>query len=457
MKKYLRNLFGGLLGLYIPVSWALEPINLDQAVEMALQFDPRIKEQQQLVGVARGMLDEAEAAYSWRAEVNSFVGVTTGVDGGFYEDGAERCPAGSDCVPRSDLYDVTSLSPWVNAEISLIRPLYTFGKVENYADAARGNIVVKEAEVELTQARTRLDVSRAYFGFLAARDSRKLMEDAIGRLEQALSLVEEWLEEGEGKATLSDMFALKSGLALLNRYQAQAQALENVALDALKLLTGIGLEGEIEVADSQIRPLPPPEDELRALQQQALEQRPEMKQVEAGLKARRALVEAKKAESLPNVYAGFGAGMAYSPGRDRLDSPHIFDPFNYVAATPVIGLQWSWAGQTQAARVTQAQAELDALVEKASLARLGIPLQVSEEFRQVHAYSKAVEEMTDASINARRWMIAAYADFEAGIKEADKVLTAFQAYVLAHGDYIRTVNDYNIHVVRLSLAIGVLK
>jgi hypothetical protein len=51
-------------------------------------------------------------------------------------------------------------------------------------------------------------------------------------------------------------------------------------------------------------------------------------------------------------------------------------------------------------------------------------------------------------------MIASYADFEAGLEEADKVLTAFQGYVLIHSDYLSTVNDFNMHVVKLQYVTG---
>ena len=46
-------------------------------------------------------------------------------------------------------------------------------------------------------------------------------------------------------------------------------------------------------------------------------------------------------------------------------------------------------------------------------------------------------------------MIASFADFEAGVQTGDKVVTAFQGYVLAHSDYLKTVFEYNMHVAQL--------
>lgn len=430
-----------------------EELSLDQALKRAYESDFRIAEKTHLVTAARGLKDEAEANHGWRTELNSFVGLTTGVDGGFFEEG-NTCATGSDCTVRNDLYDFDSLSLWFNAQFAIIKPLYTFGKIENYAKAAENNILIKQADVELQRQNTRFDVSRAYYGYLTARDIRYLMEDSAKRLDGALSLVTEWLEDENGQATESDKYALTAGVALIKRYQSEAGALEKIALGGLKILTGVGLENELTVVDRRIRPVALTETTLNTYKTQAIKHRPEMKQVAAGLTARRALVAASRSDAKPNVYAGVGGSLSYSPGRDSLDNPHVYDPFNHVAATPVIGLQWSFAGGVRDAKVKQAQAELDALISQASFARNGIPYQVEEMFTQVHATFEQVEQMKTASINARRWMIAAYTDFEAGLTEAEKIIAAFQAYVLAHSDYLRLVNDYNMNTVKLKNLTG---
>lgn len=441
------------ISLLLSAGVQAEQLSLEQALQRAYESDFRIGEKAHLVTAARGLLDEAQANNGWRTELNSFVGLTTAVDGGFYENGTNTCD-GSDCVMRSDLYDFDSLSLWFNAQFAIIKPLYTFGKIENYTKAAENNILIQQAEVELQRQTTRYDVSRAYYGYLTARDIRYLMEDSTRRLNGALELVTEWLEEENGQATESDRYALTAGVALLSRYQSEAAALEKVALGGLKVLTGVGLENELTVSDRRITAVALPAMLLQDLKQQAIEHRPEMKQVEAGLTARRALLAASSSDAKPNLYAGVGGSLSYSPGRDTVESPHLYDPFNHVAATPVIGLQWSFSGGIRDAKVKQAQAELDALISKASFARSGIPYQVEEIFTQVNATFEQVEYMKTASKNARRWMIASYTDFEAGLIEADKIITAFQAYVLAHSDYLRLVNDYNMNTVKLKNLVG---
>lgn len=432
--------------LLLPAFTKAEVMTLDQAVDHALQADPRIEEKQRLVDAARALLQQALGSDDLIFDVNTYVGLVTQVKGGFY--------AADGVTPRSDKYDWHGLTSWTSIQFSVIKPLYTFGKIENYAEAAKGNIEVKKGDVALQRSNTILDVNRAYYGYLAARDTRYLFEDVQSRLRKAIDLVNKWLSEGNSNARQSDLYALQSGIALVNKFLAQAKGVENIALDGLKVLTNVGLDGDLEVADNRIMPVEMPTLSLEELNSEALTNRPEIKQLEAGLEARRALVAAKKAEKLPDIYAGIAGTAAYSPDRSRLDNPFIYDPFNDYGASPILGIRWKWASGVQKAKVAEAQAELEALVEKNSFAQHGIPFEVAEQYHQVQAYNKSVEELADGSRAARRWMISTYADFEAGITDADKVLTAFQGYVTIHSDYLSTVNDYNMHVVRLRYVTG---
>ncbi len=433
---------------------AQQPLSLQQAIDLALDYDPRIEEKRAFVRQAEGLFQEADGSDGIRYAVNSYLAVTTGVDGGFYEGGDRSCSPG--CEPRDDEYDFEDgYSLWAGLTFTVIKPLMTFGRLENYQDAAQQNITIKQQDVELQRDEVRLQVTRAYYGYLTARDSRFLLEDTLERLGAALELVEEWLDEGTGDVSQSDKFALQSGIGLVQSYLAEAESLETIAMEGLKLLTGLDVD-VIELADSRLAPVALPEGDEEFWIEQAFANRVEFKQVEAGLAARRSLVEAQRADSKPIVFAGIAGSMAVAPGRDRLDNPHIYDPFNHVAASPLVGMRWVFESGAQPGRVAQAQAELDALVHKASFARNGIPFQVREQYHTMHARHKSQLAMRDSARSARRWMIAAYTDFEAGLEEADKILTAMQVYVVAYADYLQTVNDFNNHVSKLRSVSGVL-
>lgn len=438
------------LGLGVTTASA-ETLDLQQAIERALNHDPRIEERHYLAEAAEALLQEAQGHGGWMVQSNSFLAIAPQLDGDMFVAGS--CAAGN-CTLRDDRYDVDGLTPWFNVQVALIKPLYTFGKIEHYSTAARENIRIKQQDVRLQQSETVLNVKQAYYGYLAARDGRLLLDDVIKRIESAADLVQGWLDDGEGEAKQSDLYALQAARGLVARYRAQAAALEQVAQDGLRVLTGVGLGNPLEVTDRRIRPEPLPELDAEHLKEKALAQRPEMQQLAAGLKARRALVEAQKSGAKPDVYAGVAGLLSYAPGRDRLENPHIYDPFNEAGLSPMLGMRWNWSPGVVDAKTAGARAELNALIAKNSFAQQGIPFQVMEQAHQVQGHYDAVQELEQATRSARRWMIASYTDFEAGLETADKVMTAFQVYVLAASDYLQMTYEYNMRVAQLQQVTG---
>ncbi|MEE8378881.1 MAG: TolC family protein [Gammaproteobacteria bacterium] len=453
MKRVLITFLAGMVFTMLLTQAHAETVVLDlpQSIERAMSVDPRITEKEKLVDAARALLNEAQGADGWMFGVNSFVGLAPKLRGGFFEttDGSNKGVG----IP-DDAFDFNGISPWYFMDLSVIKPLHTFGKQENYIKAATGNIQIKKGDVALRRSETTLEVTRAYNGYLTARDTRFLLEDTLKKLQAAADLVEGWLERGEGASKQSDLYALRTGAALLQRYIAEAGGLEKIAMAGLRLLTGINPDDTLNLADKRLSPVALPDGSLKELQSKALALRPEVRQVTAGLEARRALVRAKKSESNPNLYTGVVGVISIAPAREDVSGIGAYDPFNSAGATPVLGLKWDWNSGRQPAQVAQAQAELEATLAIKSFAQQGIPFQVAEQYHTVHSHHKMVQKLYVGIRYGRRWMISSFADFEAGIEESDKVISAFLGYVQVYSDYLKTVNDYNLHVARLKVVTG---
>jgi len=435
--------------------WAAEPLTLEEAVARALEVDPRLEVRRQEVAKARALVAEVDGQLGARADFNGFVGLSPAVEGGPFT--AEPCGGAGNppCTLRRDRYSLEQgLSPWLYTQFTIVKPVTTFGKADAYRAAARANVRVKSEALRLTRGEIRLQVGQAYFGYLAARDSAAFLRDARRRVEKAERLIQRWLDTGEGEATPADLYAIQAGGAVVEGYLAEAEGLQRVAEAALRLLVRLPEEADLSLADRRLSPLPPPAEALDALRRRALRERPEMVQLEAGLEARRALVKANKLVHRPNLYIGVAGTLSHSPGRDSLDNPYVYDPFNDYGMTPVVGLQWHWQPELQKAKVDQARAELEALIAQGEFARRGIPFEVAEQYHQAEATRRAMERLEAGARAARRWLVATYTEFEAGLKPADKLATAFQGYVLAYSQYLQTVYRYNMHRLRLDQVTG---
>jgi len=450
-------LAAGMLLAILPAQ--AETINLQQAVEMSLAADPRIKEREQVVEAARGLLQEVQGNAGWRVSANAFIGLAPKAEGGFFQNqgGDNNTCNIPPCTLNNSGDDWNGVSDWTHLEFALIKPLYTFGKFERYGEAAQGNVDLKRGELKQSRGDTVYDTKRAYFGYLTARDTRVFLEDMQGRLNGSIESVERNLKEETGESKQSDLYALQTAKGLLAKYVYQARAVEKISLDGLKVLTGAGLGADLKVADERIEPVAFPKVDLAEFQSRALQERPEMQQLEAGLRARRALVAAKKADRMPDVYAGVIGQFNYASQRERLDNPYVYDTFNGGGLTPVVGVKWDTVFGVASARVNQAQSELEALNHKKAFAVAGIPFEVGEAYANAQANHEAQRELAEGAAAARRWMVASLADLSAGLESADKVADAIKNYVLVQTEYLRTVNDYNMNVAQLARLTGELR
>lgn len=453
MRLNALKLFGLATGILLAASpGQAETINLQQAVEMSLAADPRIKEREQVVEAARALLREVKGNAGWRVSANAFIGLAPEVEGGFYQGGEY-----SGTVPRTDGDKLDGVSDWTHLDFALVKPLFTFGKIERYGEAAQGNIDLKQGELKQTRGDIIYDTKRAYFGHLTARDTRLFLEDMQDRLNRSIVTVERNLEQETGESKQSDLYALQTARGLLAKYVHQARAVEKISLDGLKVLTGSRLDSDLAVADQRIEPVAFPQGELAELRARALQDRPEMQQLEAGLRARRALAAAKKADRLPDVYAGVVGQFNHASNRERLDNPYVYDPFNGGGLTPVVGVKWDTVFGAASARVDQAQAELEALNHKKAFAVAGIPFEVGEAYANAQANFESQRDLAEGAAAARRWLVALLSDFAAGLEGADKVADALKNYVLVQTEYLRTVNDYNMNVAQLARLTGELR
>ena len=440
-----------LISLLLPVVAQAETFTIDfnKAVEMANNADHRIGEKEKQVAVAEGLLQEAQGAKSWIFDTNTFLGMSPKIRSADYiKDNGE--------IDRSAL-DFAGVGPWLKLDFTVVKPITTFGKVEHYSEAARNNILLKQGDVQVQRGKTYIDVATAYNGFLAARDLRLLLEDARDKVHSALDLTKEWLEADNGQAKQSDQYALETGAAIIEGYLEEAGGTEKVAMAGLRMLTGIADADQLAVADKRLEAWPLPDAKLKPMMAKALSQRPEMAQVSAGLAARRALLEANRSEAYPNIYYGIGGLVSYSPLRESTADLSVYDSFNTWGATPVIGMKWDWYSGRQRAKVAQAQAEYDVVLETKAFALQGIPFQVAEAFHNVHLNYEKVQRLYNGARSGRRWLIATYADFEAGIEQSDKLTAAFQGYLLAYSEYVKSVNNYNVELAKLRVAIGDVK
>jgi outer membrane protein len=291
MRLNALKLFGLATGILLAaLPGQAETINLQQAVEMSLAADPRIKEREQVVEAARGLLQEVKGNAGWRVSANAFIGLAPEVEGGFYQGGADSCTCFSVYTRAPTATSWNGVSDWTHLDFALVKPLYTFGKIERYGEAAQGNVDLKRGELKQTRGDIGLRHQARLFRLSDRARHRVFLEDMQGRLNRSIARSSAISRKKPANPNSPTCMRCKPpGACSPSMCTRRARSKKSAS-------TAEGADrhrpefrpGRWPTSASSRWPFP--QIELAELQARALQERPEMQQLEAGLRARRALV-----------------------------------------------------------------------------------------------------------------------------------------------------------------------
>ena len=445
----------GLVLLLAPwaASGAGTPVlDLKQLTVMALQFSPEVKATQSEVTLAKEQKNEARG-YRWpQFDAVALGGVVSNARRGevrqvgkdktlFYPD-----PAGS----------IHGVNVFGNLTFTLTQPLYTFGKIAYREEAAAKNIVVKQSGVDLKKGEVMYQVAQAYYGLILANQGKDAVADARTYLRDARERVTRLLRVNSPNVRESDQYRLAMYEGGVEKFAAQADEGSKVAYQALKALVGYGPGQDFRVPQELPNPTAP-SGGLDYYISTALEMRPEFTQLKHGLAARQLLVDAAKADRYPSFFFAVLGQVAGAPGREHNPDPYVNDWFNGVGAMPAVGAQWHFDFGILKAKVGQARAELDQLRYTEKQALLGIPVEVARDYGKVQENYKASLGLEKAYVNARRWLVTAFSNFDMGLGKMEDIFQAFERFGSFRGDYLTALFDYNLAVAQLDKSSGAFR
>lgn len=426
-------------------------VDLPGAIRMAVAVNPEIRQAQAGVEVAAAKKDQADAGRYAQFDTTAVLGPSP----------QARIVRERDDIRTTDIHTIestdSSLSPTINgifgrADFALVQPLYTFGKISSLREGAAQGINVERARVNEKASEIVLKVKEVYYSLLLTKELKDLISETKDQLDTSLEKVERQLAAGAPGVDEIDRFKLLTFRAELTRRLNEAEKGNGLAREALKTLLGLGRDQEVELKATALEPEVRPVDKVENYLAEARQRRPEFAQIRAGLLAKEALVEAAKSDYYPMLFAALEGSYARATNRSLLRNPFVSDPLNGGGAIPVVGFKWHFDFGIIAGKVSEARAELLKLQHTKELAEKGIPFQVSQVYRELGEAQRNIKATDEAYRNARKWLIAAVANFDLGIGEAKDVGDALLAFVTMRAENFKAIFNYNMGLANLAHA-----
>ncbi len=412
--------------------------SLGMCVKQALKTSPEIKESLKEIEIYRSKLDEAKAAFFPKIDTTTYIAPMYEIKGNVLD------------YERN--YD--KWGPYYHIAAQLTMPIYTFGKVQHYKDAARNGVLYAKNKTLQKQAEIILDIKKYYYGYILANRLKKLITEVKTTLNEAIEKADKLYQSGTGEVKKGDLEKLKIYMAEVKINTERVNKLIKLARLALFLKMGIK---ESENIDIKIIPLKPLEITLKPLEfylSNALKNRPEIKQIQAGLQAKKSLIAAEKSSFYPIFFVGGELKYNWSSVVDDQHSPWLDDPYNGIDGGVAIGLKYYFDYKTIRAKIKAARADYEKLLAQSKFAESGIALQIKQAYMEFLEAKKNIEFTKEELKAANRWVRSAGLLYAMGTGEAKDALEGLAAYALAQQKYYTAIYDFNMKAAELFKAAG---
>lgn len=416
-------------------------LSLDDALRMAIQNSPQVKEEQFGVLMRQSQQAQANAARFAQFEITIVGGPSPRARGDqvFSED-SKQDP------------DITGV--FGRAIFSIIQPIYTFGKIASLRKAAGHGIAVSQAQVHQRAAEIAMFVYQAYYGYLMATSLENLALEIDEQLDKTLHKVRRQLKAAAPGVDNIDLYKLETFQGGLEKQLNDIRQGKELALAALRTLLGLASNLPIRLADTSLQPLVRETDPEAVYVNDARRLRPEFTQAREGVQAFEALVQAAKADYYPVFFFGVFGSLAEASNRNTIHNPFVFDAIHDDVVAPVLGLQWKYNLGITAGKVGEAEAKLGQIQQKHALAEQGIPFQVHQAYLELQQHKANIEATRKGYRSGRRWFVAAMSNFDLGLGEGKDVADAAVAYAKLRASYFESVYQHNLGLAKLDHAAG---
>ena len=283
------------------------------AVREALAQNPQIAAARAEEAAVKAQMRQVDAA-RWPM-VNALGGVGPSVK-------ATRVPGTAvDSVERQRDVSASDLSAVFLASVTAIQPLFTFGKIAYRHEATEHGLRARQAQTRMTKADLALEVARIYEGYLLARDVWRFFDETVHWLESTLQATQDKLEKRATGVTERDVLRTQAAISLAVMGRNRAQAGQAQAQAGLIAYLGLGRGTTLTFAEDELLPVGRLTLDFEKLVALAQDNRPELIALREGNRALTALSRAEAVGLAPDLFLLGFVELAYTPGRDWLQTP----------------------------------------------------------------------------------------------------------------------------------------
>ena len=450
-----------------PVS--AKPYTLDELLDLAKKNSPTLAATESATSAVEAQLEEAQRMRLPSGDLSTMIAPTpeircnTGSQAPSTWTGSadswrlSHCDGTDWSFDKSRFTDaITNLSGvFSRTELKLIQPIYTFGKISSGIAAGEAGVRASKHRQQGAIAELELTLRKAYFGAKLAREILATLEEGLGYIDQAQKKIDKDLSEGTGDSSVIDRLRMRTVRAEIEARILEAKRMATIAKSGLRALIGPSAPSDLDVDDEPLTPVAVKTRPLKAYQEDATGNRPELKAMENLVAAKRALADVEWKKQYPDLVLIGTAQFAYANKVDHPKNAFANDPFNSSGIGLAAALRMPLDLGVRNAKAHRLKAEAEETLAKHREAQAGIGFEVEKAFSELEETTERLKVLQKGEKASRQWIAALSQNTAVGMGEARDFSDALLAFFKSRMSYLQTIFDFNMSAAALARATGV--
>lgn len=419
--------------------------DLMRFVEEGLAKDPQVKELQHGTEAKKNQIARLKAeAILPTFNVTMMVGPAPGLK--------EELQDG-DTV---DVYDFSKMGPYWGVQAKFIQPLnlgqYRAGKMALEADVQQ-----KSFDIENQVHKKDVELQTYYYNYLLAKEMIRIADDAKSKVDEAYEKLEEALDDDDPNVSQMDLLNLKAKMHTVKEGVVEANLGMRRVMLAIRFSLNLDEDDSFVASDSVLLPRKEPLPMLDEVRELTLKYHPELRQLSAGLRARRLQMDLAEAKLAPEFFIMGEVEYVKSwAGNRSVLQKNAFaeDAVNKLDGVIGIGVRYNlnfwknWEG-FRASRI-----DYRALQLKESYASDGLMARAEEQYYQVVAAKEKLDALTESLRASESILKGAAMQYDLDKSKTGELVSAYTQNVTMLKDYYFAVCAYNVEFAQLIAKMG---
>jgi outer membrane protein TolC len=355
-----------------------------------------------------------------------------------------------------EVYDFTKMGPFWGVQARFVQPLnlgqYRAGKMALEADLQQ-----KSFDIENQVHKKDVELQTYYYNYLLAKEMIRIAGDAQSKVDEAYEKLEEALDDDDPNVSQMDLLNLKAKMHTVKEGVSEANLGMKRVMLAIRFSLKMDENDSFVAADSVLVPRTEPLPSLDEVRNMTLKYHPELRQLSAGIRARRIQMDLAEAKLAPEffVMGEIEYVKSWAGNRSVLQkSAFAEDAVNKLDGVLGVGVRYNlnfwknWEGYRSA------RTDMRGLQLKESYASEGLMAKAEEQYYMVVAAKEKLDAMKESLRASEGILKGAAMQYDLDKSKTGDLVSAYTQNITMQKDYYFAVCSYNVEFAQLIAKMG---